>query len=599
MSQVPPAATAVSARGLRRPVTRRILRRTPARGTDQLPLWMHPVLRRVYRARNVRSAEDLDYDLGRLIPVTALARADEAAALLHRIMAARGRILIVADFDADGATACALAVCALRRMGASDVGYLVPDRFRLGYGLTPGIVELAASQRPALIVTVDNGIASHAGVERASQLGIPVLITDHHLAPSQMPRAAVIVNPNQPEDSFPSKNLAGVGVIFYVLAALRSRLRDTGWFSRRALSEPKLADFLDLVALGTVADVVPLDRNNRILVEQGLRRIRAGRCRPGIQALLQVARRDREQLVAADLAFAVGPRLNAAGRLEDMSIGIECLISEDQATAHTLAERLDALNQERREIESEMHRQAREQVEQLVRGFERDLPYALCLYRSDWHQGVVGIVASRIKERCQRPVIAFADAEEGWVKGSARSVPGIHIRDALDALATRRPGLLERFGGHAMAAGLTLRRDLLDAFREAFDEEVRRIAGPAALAGHLLSDGELGAEEFSLGLARELRTAGPWGQGFPEPLFDGMFRVLDQRVVGQHHLKLRLQATSASPGVEAIAFGRAEEGRLPERAHLAYRLGVNQYQGVSRLQLIVECVAAEGSTGFA
>jgi len=580
-------------------VTRRILRRPLGERTGHFPAHMHAVLRRVYQARDVLSTADLDYDLGCLLPVAALARAEEAAALLHRVMAERGRILIVADFDADGATACALAWCALRRMGAANVGYLVPDRFRLGYGLTPAIVELAARQRPALIVTVDNGIASHSGVELARRRGIPVLITDHHLAPAELPQAAVIVNPNQPEDSFPSKNLAGVGVIFYVLAALRSRLRDAGWFHQLGLREPKLADFLDLVALGTVADVVSLDFNNRILVAQGLRRIRAGRCRPGIRALLELARREPERTVAADLAFAVGPRLNAAGRLEDMSVGIECLISDDDTRTRALAERLDALNRERRDIESAMHRQALEQVGELTEGIDRDLPYGVCLYRPDWHQGVVGIVASRIKELLHRPAIAFADADDGWVKGSARSVAGVHIRDVLDAVATRYPGLLERFGGHAMAAGLTLRQELLERFGAAFDAEVRRVAGPAELAAHLLSDGELGAGELNLDLAEELREAGPWGQGFPEPLFDGVFRVLDQRVVGERHLKLRLQASPATSGLEAIAFGRAEDGPLPERTHLAYRLDVNRYQGVSKVQLIVEHIALEGAAPLA
>ncbi len=555
------------------------------------PADMHPVLSRVYRARLVRAPEELEHTLARLHPVSGLARADEAAALLQEQLEGHRRILIVADFDADGATGCALAVRFLRKLGA-DVGYLVPNRFEYGYGLTPEIVALAATQGPDLIVTVDNGIASHAGVESAGRLGIPVLVTDHHLPGESLPPAAVIVNPNQPGDSFPSKHLAGVGTIFYVLLALRARLREQGWFAARGLAEPNMAELLDLVALGTVADVVPLDQNNRILVAQGLQRVRAGRCCPGILALLEAAGRSPRRAAASDFGFAVGPRLNAAGRLDDMSLGIECLLSEDPAAAREMAHELDRLNRERRAIEAEMQTQALEQLEQLPGPDDAALPFGLCLYRPEWHQGVVGLVASRIKERCNRPVIAFADAGDGELKGSARSVPGLHIRDALDALATRHPELLSRFGGHAMAAGLSLRGQDLEAFSCAFDQEVARHLSPADLHGEILSDGPLEASQLNLETAQLLRDAGPWGQGFPEPLFDGEFRVLSQRIVGERHLKLQLEVEGLRP-LDAIAFNQ-DEPLSAGRVRLAYRLDVNEYRGARSAQLVVEHICDAG-----
>jgi single-stranded-DNA-specific exonuclease len=548
------------------------------------------VLERVYRARSVRGPEELEQGLARLHPVGSLARADQAAELLHQMLAGGRRILILADFDADGATGCALAVRALRRMGAADVRYLVPNRFEYGYGLTPEIVELAAMQEPDLIVTVDNGIASHAGVAEANRRGIPVLITDHHLPGPSLPEAAVVVNPNQPGDCFPSKSLAGVGAIFYVLLALRARLRRQGWFVARGLPEPNMAELLDLVALGTVADVVPLDQNNRILVAQGLARVRAGRGCPGIRALLQVAGRCPERAVAADFGFAAGPRLNAAGRLDDMTLGIECLLCDDPARAVEMARELDRLNRERRLIEAQMQDEALAALERMIEAPEGALPFGLCLYRRDWHQGVVGLVASRIKERYHRPVIAFAEAGEGWLKGSARSVPGLHIRDVLEALATRHPALLSRFGGHAMAAGLSIRADDFGTFSGAFDEEVRERLSLEDLQGEILSDGPLEPGDLNLQLAELLRNGGPWGQGFPEPVFDGEFQVLRQRIVGERHLKMQLRPGRGHQRIDAIAFNQREP-LAEHQVRLAYRLEVNEYQGQRTAQLVVEHIA--------
>jgi single-stranded-DNA-specific exonuclease len=501
---------------------------------------------------------------------------------------------MVGDFDADGATSVALCVRALQLMGATDVQYLVPNRFEYGYGLTPEIVTDAAALEPAVIVTVDNGISSIAGVQAARAHGIQVVVTDHHLPGEQLPPADAIVNPNLPGDAFPSKHLAGVGVAFYVMLALRTRLRERGWFESRQRTEPNLAQFLDLVALGTVADVVPLDRNNRILVQQGIRRIRAGRCVPGIRALLQVSGRRQHSCVATDLGFAVAPRLNAAGRLEDMAIGIECLLSPDETTAGRLAARLDALNRERREIEAGMQAQALTAIERLHLDAER-LPVGLCLFESDWHQGVVGILAARIKERFHRPVIAFARSGSGELKGSARSVPGLHIRDVLDAVAVRYPGLVSRFGGHAMAAGLTLDEAAYGDFARAFDAEVCRHLSRDDLATVLYSDGELSEEELSLETARVLRDASPWGQGFPAPLFDGDFEVVGQRVVGERHLKLTLQPAGGSRQIDAIAFNTPVLPAACGSVRLAYRLDVNLYRGIESAQLVVEHIDATGA----
>ena len=569
-------------------VIQRLIRRREA-GAACLPDGLHPVLRRVYAARAVGSGDELDTQLGSLLPPDALGGMAEAAALLETALREGRRILVVGDFDADGATSCALMVEALQAMGAASVGYLVPDRFAFGYGLTPAIVEVAAERRPDLLVTVDNGISSVEGVAAARERGMQVLVTDHHLPGPALPEAEAIVNPNLPGDPFPSKHLAGVGVAFYLMVALRGRLRAGGWFGERGLREPKLAELLDLVALGTVADVVPLDRNNRILVQQGLSRIRAGCCRPGIRALIEVSGRNGTRLVAADLGFALGPRLNAAGRLDDMSVGIECLLARDPVRARELAQQLDDLNRERREIEADMQEGALRAIESL-RLDEAKLPLGLCLYDPAWHQGVIGILASRIKERFQRPVIAFADAGGGELKGSARSVAGLHIRDVLDAVAASHPGLLTKFGGHAMAAGMTLEAGRLQDFSAAFDAEVRRELNGRPPDNILESDGELAADEFSLELAELLRSAGPWGQGFPEPLFDGLFEVVYSRLVGERHLKFGVRPQGGRQVIDAIAFNQGDHHPLTpgSRVRLAYRLDANEFRGLRSLQLVVE-----------
>ena len=565
---------------------RRIVRREPVEGGEALRS-CHPVLARVYARRGVTDRGALAYRLSRLAPVEALKGIEPAVQLLCRVMEADGRILVVGDFDADGATSTAVAVRALRAMGGR-VDYLVPNRFEYGYGLTPEIVAVAAARAPDLIVTVDNGISSLAGVEAAAAAGIPVLITDHHLPGRALPAAAAIVNPNQPGDGFPSKHLAGVGVIFYVMLALRRRLRESGWFAGRGMEEPNLAGLLDLVALGTVADVVPLDYNNRILVAQGLARIRAGQACPGIRALLRVAGREEAGITAADLGFCLGPRLNAAGRLQDMSLGIACLLSDDEATALDGARTLDTLNRERRHIEGRMQEEALGYLDGLIPEEERSgLPWGLCLYDPGWHQGVIGILASRIKDRLHRPVIAFARVGEGEIKGSARSVSGLHIRDALDEVAARHPGLMGRFGGHAMAAGLSLREEDYAAFCAAFDQVVRDHLEEEDLQGVVFSDGELAPGEMTLDTALALRAGGPWGQGFPEPVFDGTFRVREQRVVGERHLKLRLERQGGPP-LDAIAFNSEAVVASGADVRLAYRPDVNEYQGMRRLQLVVE-----------
>ncbi|HUJ53278.1 MAG TPA: single-stranded-DNA-specific exonuclease RecJ [Steroidobacteraceae bacterium] len=566
----------------------RIVRRLPAARTPPLGGALHPVLDRVYFARGVRSAAELDTSLERLLPVGTLEGVADAVELLlaHR----SGRVLIVGDFDADGATASALMVRALSACGFASVDFLVPNRFHFGYGLTPEIVSLAATRAPTLIVTVDNGISSNAGVAAARARGIDVLITDHHLPGAALPEANVIVNPNLRESRFGSRALAGVGVAFYVMAAVRRALeaREPG-----SATGPGVAQLLDLVALGTVADVVPLDANNRVLIAQGLKRIRAGRCVAGIRALLGLAGRGAADLTAADLAFAVAPRLNAAGRIDDMSIGIQCLLADDDATAQRLAQRLDALNQERRTIEARMQQEALGALRHVdLEGAGGVRHCGLCLFDESWHQGVVGLVASRVKDRVRRPVIAFASADQALLRGSARSVAGIHIRDVLDAIAARRPDLISRFGGHAMAAGLTLERAKLDEFARAFDEEVARWAGGAADADAVETDGELAVSEIALDTAQALRAGGPWGQAFPEPSFDGLFSVRDARVIGERHLKMWVEVPRSGRSFDAIAFNHLEEGVVfapPEGlAQLVYRLEVNEYQGERRLQLLVD-----------
>ncbi len=554
---------------------------------------IHPLLARVYRGRGIVSCDQLDLSLECLLSPTRLLNADRAAVMLADALTRDDRIVVIGDFDADGATSTALAVSALRAFGARHVDYLVPNRFEYGYGLTPEIVALAAVDKPNLIITVDNGISSLDGVAAAKELGISTLITDHHLAGRELPMANVIVNPNQPGCEFPSKNLAGVGVIFYIMLALRAELRAREWFEQRP--PVNLAQYLDLVALGTVADVVPLDRNNRILVAAGLRRIRASQCRPGILALLEVASRQPHSVVASDLGFAVGPRINAAGRLEDMSIGIECLLCETLVGARAQADKLHQLNQDRRIIEQDMQAEAIEIIARLSFKGDTDLPIAMTLYQSGWHQGVIGILASRIKDRLHRPTIAFADGDSGEIKGSARSIPGIHIRDILDAVATRHPGLITRFGGHAMAAGLTLRTEDYEAFSAAFVVEVTRHADEVQLQAVIESDGALVPAEFELELATTLRFAGPWGQHFSEPMFDGVFLVVSQRLVGQKHLKLVLTPVGSKSMLDAIAFN-VDLDRWPasevEEVEIAYRLDVNEFRGQRSVQLMVEHLVA-------
>jgi single-stranded-DNA-specific exonuclease len=559
------------------------IRRRPA-GID-FAADLHPVLKRVYAARGIACAQDLDLSLERLLPVSTLEGVERAAQLLaaHR---GAGRVLVVGDFDADGATGSALLVRALRGLKFAHVDFLVPNRFRFGYGLTPGIVAQAAERRPTLIVTVDNGVSSVEGVAAARLLGIPVLITDHHLPGARLPDAEAIVNPNLAGASFGSRALAGVGVAFYVAAALARALGDRDF---------KPSELLDLVALGTVADLVPLDRNNRVLVAQGLRRIRAGRCVAGIRALVELAGRRLDQLTASDLGYVVAPRLNAAGRLTDMSIGIACLLADEAEPALALAAQLTRLNEERREIEQRMQLEAvgLAAAVRFDQGGSETL--GLCLFDPGWHQGIVGLVAGRVKDRLHRPVIAFARADGGTLRGSARSVAGINIRDVLDAIAARHPGLIEKFGGHAMAAGMTLPEERFETFRSAFAEEIAACADPDALRGVIHSDGELPAAELSLETARVLRGAGPWGAGFPEPVFDGEFTITDARIVGGKHLKLQLRAGAgggahAGAALDAIAFGHGTaleiDGLHPgARIDLAYRLEVNEYNGAEQVQL--------------
>jgi single-stranded-DNA-specific exonuclease len=538
---------------------------------------MHPVLARVYAGRNIRSPAELDYQLGALLPPDSLKGIDAAARLLADAIGQSKRLLIIADYDADGATACAVGMRALKAFGA-NVDYLVPDRFRLGYGLSPELVDLAAQRKPDLLITVDNGIASVEGVARARSLGIATLITDHHLPGAELPAAECIVNPNQPGCPFPSKALAGVGVMFCVMLALRAELRKRASFENR--QEPNLAALTDLVALGTIADVVPLDANNRNLVAQGLKRLRAGRCTPGIAALLRAAGRPLAEASSFDLGFVAGPRLNAAGRLADMSLGIECLITEDEARAANCAQELDRLNRERRTIEASMLEQALQAIEKVASSENSTF------FHPDWHQGVVGIVASRLKDRLHRPVICFAPAEEAGaivLRGSGRSIPGLHLRDALDAVSKRAPGLIRRFGGHAQAAGLSIGAHDYERFGGEFARTVNELLPAEARLRVVETDGALDAMHFSLEVAR-LLDAGIWGQGFPQPLFCDTFAVENQRVVGERHLKLWL--VKGGRRMEAMRYGALDP--LPPQVRAAYRLSVNEFNGLKNIQLNVE-----------
>jgi len=572
---------------------RRILRRVSSAALQAaLPATLHPVLRRVYGARPINSADELALRLDQLLPVSTLDGAESAADLLASALRTRRRVLVVGDFDADGATSTALMMRQFIALGFEQPDFLVPDRFRFGYGLTPEIVRVAAERKPGLIVTVDNGISSLDGVEEARRHGIDVLVTDHHLPGRELPAAACIVNPNAPGNRFASKSLAGVGVAFYVMAALTHELRRRDALPTGVDTNP--ARLLDLVALGTVADVVTLDLNNRVLVSQGLQRIRRGRCVAGLRELLEASGRSLVSVTGQDLGFQAGPRLNAAGRLDDMTRGIRCLLADDPAAARAMALDLARLNTDRKQLEAKMQLEALSLIDARIAALEGHVPAGVCVYDEGWHQGVIGLVAARVKERLHRPVIAFARSEAGWVKGSARSVPGVHVRDVLDAIATRTPGLVDKFGGHAMAAGLTLRESSLPVFEAEFAHEVERWIDEDTLAGHLQTDGELLAGEFNVATAEALREGGPWGSGFPEPMFDGVFGVADTRVVGSRHLKLKLRAASGEV-VDAIAFryldgADAPEIRANDRVQAAYRTGVDDYTGTRKLQLVTEWV---------
>ena len=564
-------------------------RREAADGVD-LPADLPPLLQRLYASRGVRSAQELERGVKGMLPWSQLTGVEKAVEMLYGAFKQELHIVVVGDFDADGATSTALSVLALRGLGYGNVSYLVPNRFEDGYGLSPEVVDQAPARGAQMIMTVDNGISSHAGVERAHALGIPVLVTDHHLPGDTLPAAEAIINPNLRDCEFPSKSLAGVGVAFYLMLALRTFLRDKGWFDERGIAPPNLADLLDLVALGTVADVVPLDANNRILTWQGLSRIRAGKCRPGIKALLEIANRDPQKLAASDLGFALGPRLNAAGRLDDMSVGVALLLCDNTGEARVLANELDALNQTRKEIEQGMQAEALTLCEKLERSSET-LPGGLAMYHPQWHQGVVGILASRIKERFHRPVIAFAPTGDGTLKGSGRSIQGLHMRDALERLDTLYPGLILKFGGHAMAAGLSLEEARFEEFQQRFGELVTEWLDPALLQGEVVSDGPLAAAEMSMEVAQMLRDAGPWGQMFPEPLFDGRFRLLQQRLVGERHLKVMVEPVGGGPLLDGIAFN-VDTSIWPDNGvrevQLAYKLDINEFRGNRSLQLIID-----------
>jgi len=568
---------------------KKIVRR-PVNTQLKLPDSLHPVLANIFAARSLNSADELEYSLDKLLPYHSLLNIDVAVELLCRHLLQRSHILVVADFDADGATSCAVALRGLRAMGAAKVSYVVPNRFEFGYGLTPEIVEVAAQQKPDLLITVDNGISSVDGVATARSLGIDVLITDHHLPGRDLPDANAIVNPNQTGDCFASKYLAGVGVMFYVLMALRVRLKEQAWFETQKIEIPNLAQWLDLVALGTVADVVPLDHNNRILVEQGLRRIRQGRCCAGISAMLQISGRNQSRLSTSDLGFAVGPRLNAAGRLQDMKLGIECLLADNLSGALRTAQQLDDLNRERRDIESQMRDEAITGLDEL--DFDVQTLRGVCVYQQDWHQGVVGLVAARVREYLHRPAIAFANSSDKELKGSARSIPGLHIRDALDTVAARYPGLILKFGGHAMAAGLSLNSENYEEFALRFNEVVSELLREEDLQDCIHSDGELTDSYLNLGFAEVLRGAGPWGQHFPEPLFDGVFELAQRRIVGEKHLKMTLRSTGSAAGrlIEAIAFNVTDEDwpKNVTRVHIAYKLDINDYRGECTPQLLID-----------
>ncbi len=571
------------------------LRKTSVSSHFDWPQTLHPLLKRIYSSRLQQSFDETQLTFEQLLDPLSLKGVEQAAHIIIEAIEQQSKVLIVGDFDVDGATSTALAMRALPLFGIRQLDYLVPNRFNFGYGLSVGLVKEAIKLKPELIITVDNGISSIDGIKLARQHDIKVIVTDHHLAGEQLPDAQAIVNPNQPGDQFASKNLAGVGVMFYLLLGLRKCMREQQLFAKMAIKEPNLANFLDLVALGTVADVVPLDQNNRILVKEGLKRIRAGLCVPGISALLKVAGRQPATVVAADMGFAVGPRLNAAGRLDDMTIGIACLLA-DEAEAFSIAQRLNELNQERRQIESEMQQSALAYLQQ-IEADNINLS-GVVLFDEDWHQGVIGILASRVKEKLHRPVVIMAAGDDQQIKGSARSIPGIHIRDVFAAVDTRHPGLIIKFGGHAMAAGLTIHEDGLQTFMQAFNSEVERIATDDILNREILTDGPLAANEFSFATIDLLEQAGPWGQGFPEPVFSGEFEVIQQRILKDRHYKLVLKPKLANADenlyLDGIAFnqldGTESQTLLPEEIAISYKLNINEFNGNRNLQLMIDTI---------
>ncbi|BBL87839.1 ssDNA-specific exonuclease RecJ [Vibrio rotiferianus] len=576
------------------------IQRRPEPDLSLLPDSIPSILKRIYLNRGITDIAQLETSARGLHSYQQLGGIDKAVELLFQAINEQKRIIVVGDFDADGATSSALSVLALRMLGSNNVDYLVPNRFEDGYGLSPEVVDQALELGAEMIMTVDNGVSSIEGVRYAKENGITVLVTDHHLPGQVLPDVDAMVNPNLDSCAFPSKALAGVGVAFYLMMALCVYMRKQNWFAQQGMQEPKLMELIDLVALGTVADVVPLDENNRILVHQGLQRIRAGKARPGIQALIEVAKRDARRLVASDFGFALGPRINAAGRLDDMSFGVELLMCNNIHAARRMASELDGLNQTRKEIEEGMKQEAMAFCERLQFGENTELPYGLALFQRDWHQGVIGILASRIKEKYHRPVIAFADGGEGTIKGSCRSIPGLHMRDALDFIDTQNPGLIIKFGGHAMAAGLTIKEQDFERFSRLFDEVVKKELDEAALKGVILSDGELKPEEFSMHVAEQLRAGGPFGQAFPEPIFDGEFKVLHQKLVGEKHLKLMLEPLykghPTNVMIDGIAFN-IDLRRWPDASvktvRLAYKLDVNEFRGNQSLQLMVDYIEAK------
>ncbi len=576
------------------------IQRRPEPDLSLLPDSIPSILKRIYINRGITDMAQLETSARGLHSYQKLGGIDQAVALLFQAIKDQKRIIVVGDFDADGATSSALSVLALRMLGSANVDYLVPNRFEDGYGLSPEVVDQALELGAEMIMTVDNGVSSIEGVRYAKENGITVLVTDHHLPGQVLPNVDAMVNPNLESCAFPSKALAGVGVAFYLMMALCVHMRKLNWFAEQGMQEPKLMELIDLVALGTVADVVPLDENNRILVHQGLQRIRAGKARPGIQALIEVAKRDARRLVASDFGFALGPRINAAGRLDDMSFGVELLMCNNIHAARRMASELDGLNQTRKEIEEGMKQEAMAFCERLQFGENSELPYGLALFQRDWHQGVIGILASRIKEKFHRPVIAFADGGEGTIKGSCRSIPGLHMRDALDFIDTQNPGLIIKFGGHAMAAGLTIKEQDFERFSRLFDEVVKKELDDAALKGVILSDGELKPEEFSMHVAELLRAGGPFGQAFPEPVFDGEFKVLHQKLVGEKHLKLMLEPLHkghpTNVMIDGIAFN-VDLRRWPDASvktvRLAYKLDVNEFRGNQSLQLMIDHIEAK------